>query len=100
MKNSVVFIEYISIYSTENNRPVVSYNASKDWTSLEIAGTAHVLSRNGSLVIESNGQDPQILLPLLEFPKKENEIKIEARIKFMSFAQAVRDLFSNKENST
>ena len=99
MQAGVVIIDHINVYNTEKNRSIAGYDRSTGWTSLEITGTSHILSQNGCLVIESKGQDPQILLPPLQLPKREDDIKIETRIKFMSFAQAVRNFFSNQENS-
>ncbi|MFQ5484957.1 MAG: hypothetical protein ACE5DO_06455, partial [Desulfobacterales bacterium] len=60
----------------------------KGWNSIEVAGTAVVLTDRPFLVLECYGEDPQIFLNMQEYSNFGKNISVEIELLEESFSKA------------
>ena len=88
----IVLIDYIRIMTDGKKNQSVEYSNSLDWEKVEVCGTARIISKNNILILESFGNDPQLVIPELDNLIEKDRISIEVRIKEIGFGQALHEL--------
>lgn len=88
----IVLIDYIRIITDGKKSQLVEYSNSPDWEKVEVCGTARIISKNNILILESFGNDPQLVVPELDNLTEKDRISIEVRIKEIGFGQALHEL--------
>ncbi|MBW1778197.1 MAG: hypothetical protein JRJ54_11480 [Deltaproteobacteria bacterium] len=89
----VVFIEFIHLLIPGKPQPVMLWDSRHGWTGIEVQGTSEILKKDEALVLESTGQDPQILLPPIQIQETTRRITLETRLRFIHHRQAAREAF-------
>jgi glycosyltransferase involved in cell wall biosynthesis len=84
----IVAVRSIRIIGEHSGAVIASWKDGDGWEEIDIAGTAVCLRRKPYPVLETYGEDPQMVLPLLRLPEGEEAITIEIELREMGFAQA------------
>ncbi len=88
----MVLIDYIRIISITEKRVVMEYSRSSDWEKIHVCGTARMISNQTMFILESYGNDPQLVLPELDAITEKDRISIEIRIKELGFGQSLHEI--------
>ena len=88
----VVLIDYIRIMIDGKKSQSVEYSKSLGWKKVEVYGTARIISKNNILMLESFGNDPQLVVPELDNITEEDRISIEVKVKEIGFGQTLHEL--------
>ena len=88
----IVLIDYIRIMTDGKKSQSVEYSNSMGWEKVEVCGTGRIISKNNILMLESFGNDPQLVVPELDNITEEDRISIEVRVKEIGFGQALHEL--------
>ena len=98
MQIGVVIIKHIQIYDSIDKQNILQYDIDTGWNEIKISGTASLINDSHALTIESNDQDPQIIISPFEIDRGIDEIIIEVSLRFLPFRQAVREMIPTMEN--
>ncbi len=98
MQIGVVIMKHIRIYDTTNKQNILQYDIDTGWNGIKISGTASLINDSNAFTIESNDQDPQIIISPFELDRGINEIVVEVSLRFLPFRQAVREMIPTMEN--
>jgi len=85
----IVLIDYIRIMINGNKSQSMEYSNGPDWGKMESCGTSKLISKNNILMLESFGNDPQLILPQLDDIAANDRITVEVRVKEIGFEQAL-----------
>lgn len=87
----IIKIAYIKIFCRSTGRVMFNIHSKKAWRMVDLSGTAKWLKRkNRFCLIESFGNDPQLVLPVLTKNPVENRVDIEIKLKTMGYTQAMK----------
>lgn len=90
VRMGIVQIKAIRVLSMITRKIVYEVNHKKGWNSIEVAGTAVVLTDRSFLVLECYGEDPQIFLNVQEGSNFGKNISVEIELLEESFSRAFR----------
>lgn len=88
VRMGIVAVRSIRIIGEHSTAVIASWNDGDSWEDIDFAGTALCLRRRPYPVLETYGEDPQMVLPLLQLPEGEKSVFIEVELREMGFAQA------------
>ena len=88
VRMGIVQIKAIRVLSMITNEIFYEVNHEKGWSSIEVAGTAVVLTDRPFLVLECYGEDPQIFLNVQEGSNFGKNISVEIELLEESFSKA------------
>ena len=98
MQIGVVIMKHIRVYDSQDKQNILQYDIDTGWNGIKISGTASLINDSNALTIESDDQDPQIIISPFKLDRGIDEIIIEVSLRFLPFRQAVREMIPTLEN--
>lgn len=84
----IVSIRSIRIIVEGSGGVIASWKDGDNWDDIDITGTAVCLRRVPYPVLETYGEDPQMVLPILSIPEGEDAVTVEVELCEMGIVQA------------
>jgi len=93
----VILLQRIRVFIAETDRTLMNFTTSGDWEKLVFGGSAISLRQAPYPILESVGEDPQIILPSLKNIPNNRALMINIKLKEVGFREILKEYINKSE---